>query len=76
MTFPPQEATSMQNEYDFSNAERGKFHRANAVLQAPIYLDPELRERLAAHAKAKGISIDQLANELLKRELDLMESAK
>jgi hypothetical protein len=76
MTFPPQEATSMQNEYDFSKAERGKFHRSNAVLQAPIYLDPELRERLAAHAKAKGISIDQLANELLKRDLDLMESAK
>jgi predicted HicB family RNase H-like nuclease len=46
------------------------------VLQAPIYLDPELRERLAVHAKAKGISIDQLANELLKRDLDLMESAK
>lgn len=66
----------MQNEYDFSNAERGKFYRTDAVLQAPIYLDPELRERLAAHAKAKGVSIDQLANELLKRDLDLIEAAK
>jgi predicted HicB family RNase H-like nuclease len=66
----------MQNDYDFSNAERGKFYRADVVLQAPIYLDPELRERLAAHAKAKGISIDQLATELLKRELDRIGPAK
>ena len=36
----------MQNEYDFSNAERGKFHRNDAVLNLPIYLDPEVREYL------------------------------
>jgi hypothetical protein len=50
--------------------------RIRIVLQAPIYLDPELRERLAAHARAKGISIDQLATELLKRELDRIGPAK
>ena len=50
----------MQDEYDFSNAERGKFYRSETALQLPIYLDPQLRERLAAHAKAKGIEIDQL----------------
>jgi hypothetical protein len=73
---PPPEAMTMQDEYDFSNAERGKFYRTAAVLQAPIYLDPELRERLAAHATAKGVWIDQLASELLKRDLDLLEAAK
>jgi hypothetical protein len=66
----------MQNEYDFSDAERGKFHRTDAVLHVPLYLNPQLRERLAAHAKAKGIEIDQLVNELLKRDLDLIEAAK
>lgn len=66
----------MQNEYDFSNAERGKFHRKDAVLQLPIYLDPEVREYLAARAKAKGIDVNQLVNELLKHDIELIEAAK
>jgi predicted HicB family RNase H-like nuclease len=66
----------MQTEYDFSNAERGKFHRKDAMLALPIYLDPEVREYLAAHAKAKGIELDQLVNELLKRDIEIIEAAK
>lgn len=66
----------MKNEYDFSSAERGKFHRTDAMLHVPIYLDPQLRERLAAHAKAKGVEIEQLVNELLKRDIDLIEATK
>jgi hypothetical protein len=66
----------MQNEYDFSNAERGKFYREDAVLQVPIYLDPQVREYLTARAKAKGIDVNQLVNELLKRAIDLIEGAK
>ncbi len=61
----------MQNEYDFSNAERGKFYRKDAVVELPIYLDPEVHAHLAALAKAKGIEIDQLVNELLKRDIGL-----
>lgn len=66
----------MQNEYDFSNAERGKFYRKDAVLELPIYLDPQVREYLAARAKAKGIEVNQLVNDLLKRDIDLIEAAK
>lgn len=66
----------MQNEYDFSGAERGKFFRKEAVLELPIYLDPEVREYLAAHAKAKGIELNQLVNELLKHEIELIKAAK
>ena len=70
------EVTVMRDEYDFSNAERGKFHRKNAVLQLPVYLDPEVREYLAARAKAKGIEVDQLVDELLRRDIELIEAAK
>lgn len=28
----------MKPEYDFSNAERGKFYRPNARLNLPVYL--------------------------------------
>jgi predicted HicB family RNase H-like nuclease len=66
----------MKNEYDFSDADRGKFHRKDAVLQVPVYLDPQVREYLAARAKAKGIDVNQLVNELLKRAIDLIEGAK
>ncbi len=66
----------MQNDYDFSNAERGKFHRNDVVLELPIYLEPQVREYLAARAKAKGIEVNQLVNELLKRDIELIEAAK
>lgn len=66
----------MQDEYDFSSADRGKFHRKDAELQLPIYLDPQVREYFAARAKAKGIEIDQLVNELLKHTIDLIEAGK
>ena len=66
----------MQNEYDFSNAQRGKFFRKEATLELPIYLDPQVRDYLAARAKAKGIEVNQLVNELLKRDIELIETAK
>jgi hypothetical protein len=66
----------MQNEYDFSNGQRGKFFRKDATLELPIYLDPQVRDYLAARAKAKGIEVNQLVNELLKRDIELIETAK
>lgn len=66
----------MQNEYDFSNAQRGKFFRKDAVLELPIYLDPQVRDYLAARARDKGIEVNQLVNELLKRDIELIETAK
>lgn len=59
----------MQDEYDFSNAERGRFHRSETALQLPIYLDPDVREYLAVRAKAKGIEINQLVNEMLRENM-------
>jgi hypothetical protein len=66
----------MKDEYDFSDAERGKFHRKGGMLDLPIYLEPKVRDYLSAHAKAKGIEVDQLVNELLKRDIELIEAAK
>lgn len=66
----------MQDEYDFSNAERGRFYRKDAVLELPIYLDHEVREYLAACAKAKGVDVNQLVNELLKRDIEQIKASK
>lgn len=67
--------TIMKDEYDFSKGTRGKFYRKDAVLDLPVYLDPEVRGYLAERAKAKGVEVNQLVNELLKRDIELIEAA-
>jgi len=66
----------MKPEYDFSQAERGKFYRKDAVLDLPVYLDADIRDWLAERAKAKGIHLGRLVNDLLKRDIDLIEAVK
>lgn len=65
----------MKDEYDFSKGTRGKFYRKDAVIDLPVYLDPEVRGFLTERAKAKGVEINQLVNELLKRDIALIEAA-
>ena len=57
----------MKDEYDFTGAERGKFHRPGASLRVPIYFDDQVFKDLKARADAKGISVSELVNELLKQ---------
>lgn len=66
----------MKDEYDFSQAERGRFFRKDAVLDLPVYLDADVRDYLTERAKAKGINLGQLVNYLLKRDIGLIEAAK
>jgi hypothetical protein len=66
----------MKSEYDFSGAERGKFFRKDAVLDLPVYLEAGVRDYLTARAKAKGLEVNELVNELLKRDIELIETAK
>ena len=66
----------MKPEYDFKNAERGKFFRPGAVLRLPIYLEPEVQTYLAAKAQAKNIDLDDLVNDLLKQEIRIAESLR
>lgn len=66
---------SMKDEYDFSKAERGRFYRRAAVLAAPVHLDPKVLAFLTARAQARGISLNVLVNELLKKDIELIETA-
>jgi len=65
----------MPAEIDFSGAQRGKFFRAGAVIRVPVYLDAEVRDYLAARADAKGVPVDRLVNDLLKKNIELIEAA-
>jgi len=64
----------MKREYDFSNAVRGKFFRKGAELSFPIYVDGPVHKRLERLAKRKGKPVADLVNQLLKRDLELLES--
>ena len=66
----------MEKEYDFSNAERGKFHRPGATLRLPVYLDEPLQAYLSAAAERKGISLADLVNNLLSKEIEIIEAVK
>ncbi len=66
----------MPSEIDFSKGERGKFFKSNAVLHLPVYLDANVQDSLANIAAKKGVELSTLANELLKREIDIIEALK
>ena len=64
----------MKKEYDFSKAERGRFHRPGATLNLPVYLEPQLQAWLAGVARKKGEEVGTLVNRLVKKERELVES--
>jgi hypothetical protein len=63
-------------EVDFTNATRGKFYKPNLRLNLPVYLDAEVQDYLNAIAAKKGVPLSQLANDLLKREIGIIEAVK
>ncbi len=69
-----QEERAMQDEYDFSNAERGKFFRRDAVLEIPVYLKPEILAYFIARSKEKGMTLDALLNEVLQNDIERMKA--
>jgi len=65
----------MPDEIDFSKGVRGKFYRPGMKLALPVYLDDDVQNRLSTLATAKGVDISDLVNDLLKKDLELIETA-
>jgi hypothetical protein len=66
----------MKDEYDFSGAARGRFHRPDAALVPPVHLEPDVLAFLTARAEARGVSLSELVNTLLKKDIELIEAAE
>ena len=66
----------MKDEYDFSKGERGKFYRRDAELHIPVYLDKDVADFLQKVAEKKGVDVDSIVNEWLRRSIRSVESAK
>jgi cytidylate kinase len=63
----------MKREYDFSKAVRGKFYRKGAKLRLPIYLDPKVQARLERLARKNGKEVGEMVNQLVQKEMELIE---
>jgi cytidylate kinase len=63
----------MKREYDFSKGVRGKFYRKEAELRLPIYLDLKLQKQLERLAERNGKNVNDLVNQLVQREVELIE---
>ncbi len=63
----------MKDEYDFSNAEQGKFCRPLEELDIPIYLDKEVKDFFIQKLRAKGkqFSLNETINSILKKDIEI-----
>lgn len=66
----------MKEEYDFTQAERGKFYEPDAVYTFPVYLEPDVDEFISKLADEKGIDIQTLVNEWLRVSIELVKSVQ
>ena len=63
----------MKDEYDFTNAEQGKFYRPLEELDIPIYLDKEVKNFFTQKILNKGrqFSLNEVINSLLKKDIEI-----
>lgn len=72
----PSNDDDLPAEIDFSEGVRGKFYNPKAVFNLPVYLDAEVQAYLSAIASKKGVALSDLANDLLKKEIAILETVK
>jgi len=66
----------MKREYDFSKGERGKFHKPDVQMILPVYLDAKVQDYLADKASKKGVELSDMVNDLLRRDIEIIEAGK
>jgi hypothetical protein len=66
----------MPAEIDFSSGVRGKFYRPDVRISLPVYLEADVQAYLVALAARKGVPLSELTNELLKKEIAILEVLK
>jgi hypothetical protein len=64
----------MKQEYDFSGGERGKFYHADAALDIPIYLDPDIAVFGQKVATKKGVDVGTIVNDWTRKDMAFLET--
>ena len=65
----------MKKEYDFTNAEQGKFYRPLEELDIPIYLDKEIKRFFMKNIKKRDVnfSLNYIINSLIKKDIEISQ---
>jgi len=63
----------MKDEYDFTNAEQGKFYVPLEEIDIPIYLDDEVKRFFLQRVKDKNVdfSLSSIVNALLLKDIEI-----
>lgn len=64
----------MKKDYDFSKGERGKFYHTEAQFELPIYLDPDVAAFLRKVAIQKGVEVEAIVNDWIRKDIALIET--
>ncbi|MDR0565036.1 MAG: hypothetical protein LBG78_08920 [Azoarcus sp.] len=70
MAQKPSQTDDMPTEVDFAGGERGKFYQSGARFHLPVYLDESVLAVLTAAAQRKGVDVSDIANEILRRDIE------
>ena len=62
----------MKKHYDFSKGEKGKFYVPEEEIKLPIYLDSKIQKYFYNLANEKKIEMSNLINNLLNRDMELI----
>jgi len=65
------EGKKMKEEYDFFNAEQGKFFIPAEDIQIPIYLDQDIAQFLSKQCDSGSNSLQALVNDLLRKDIEI-----
>jgi hypothetical protein len=63
----------MKDEYDFSNAEQGKFYVPVEEIQTPIYLDKDVVQYLIQKCQSNPDRLQTLVNDLLRKDIEIAQ---
>ena len=63
----------MKEEYDFTDAEQGKFYRPIEELDIPIYLEKDVKDFLMKYVgkSEDSSSLSELVNALVKKDIEI-----
>ena len=63
----------MKDEYDFTNAEQGRFYRPLEELDIPIYLDKEVKKFFLENLRDKNsrFSLNEIINSVIKKDIEI-----
>jgi len=62
----------MKDEYDFANAERGKFYRPREELKVPVYLEEDVL--LYLQGRKRDADLSSIVNEILRKEIEILKA--